>query len=58
MAMPAGGIGTGSVPGRIVVFLRDVNLRVCLAATQHGEAENRNYRSQSYAIFRHLGYAS
>ena len=26
------------------MFLRDVDLRVSLDATQHGKAENRNYR--------------
>ena len=48
-------VNVNAVSGRIVVFLRDVDLRVSLDATQHGKAENRNYRSQSYAVSRHLG---
>jgi hypothetical protein len=40
------------------VFLCDVDLCVSLDATQRGKADDRNYRSQSYAIFRHLTYAS
>ena len=48
-------VNVNAVPGRIVVFLCDVDLRVSLDATQHGKAENRNYRSQLYAVSRHLG---
>jgi hypothetical protein len=29
------------------VFLGDIDLSVCFGATQHGDAEDRNYRSQS-----------
>ena len=38
-------VNVNAVAGRVVVFLRDVDLRVCLEPTQHGDAEHRNYRS-------------
>jgi len=37
------GINVNAITQRIVVFLRDVDLRVSLNAAQHGKAENRNY---------------
>jgi len=37
------------------VFLGDIDLSVCCGATQHGDAEDGNYRSQSYQLSIHPG---
>jgi hypothetical protein len=58
MAMPVGGIGLGFVPGRIVMFLREVNLRVSLDATQHGKGENPKLQISIACGLRAFRYAS
>ena len=46
-------VNVNAVPGRIVVFLRDVYLRVCLDSTRHSNPEDWDYGSQAYPVLRH-----